>query len=301
MRNELRRPRLSTSRFRAAILLAALWTLHTPRRAAAQLPSQQLSCQLFNATLATFSPLGDDDTVACVAGATPKGWLKSLTPGTPVRVVGGGGFGPVRVALFEFPLSLNVATTMERVAKGAGLSRLTHPRIASGGFVKGSVVPQEVLTFCGNTGAVIANVVDSTPTARLVSVIWSAEPGVLSTCRTSEPPEMSAPLAVPALTAPAGVRLTPGGSGFSNEHFETTARLDTSYTAEQLLAHYARQLRAGGWTVAPSSARGDGIAIRQLATRDARGEQWHGVLMILTGVREREVTLRMVRDRKDAY
>jgi hypothetical protein len=302
MRNEMRMIRLSTSHFRLWLALVGLGVPCAPSRVAAQLQSQQLSCQLYDATFRSFSPLGDDEgLVTCVAGATPRGWPKALTPGSPVRVVGGGGFGPLRVAVFEFPRKQSVGATMERVAKTAGLSRAEKGSIPGGGFIQGSVVPQGALAFCGASGAVIANVVDSTPTGRLVSVLWTSEREALSTCRTAEARESSPPLAIPILTAPAGVKLRPGGSGFSDGHIETTARVDTAYTAELLLAHYATQLTAAGWTVTPSSARGEGIALRQLTTKDSQGELWHGALIIITGGREREVTLRMVHDRKNDY
>jgi hypothetical protein len=289
------------SRGRLPVVLTALAVLGGLSPARAQRPVPQLSCQLYNAALIGFSPYEEADAIPCVAGAVPKGWPKALTLEAPVRALGGAGIGPIRAALFEFPRSVSIPATMDRLAKEAGLSRLDNPQQSITGFVKHPDASRGAMVFCGTSGAASSSVTDSTATSRLMFLLWTPDRESMDACRTSQPREFTPPLVIPELTAPAGVKLTPGGTGSSNDRIESTARLDTAYTAEQLLVHYARQLRAAGWTVSPSSARSEGIAIRQLAAKDKKGEQWRGVLMILTAAREREVTLKMVRDSRDEY
>ena len=120
-------------------------------------------------------------------------------------------------------------------------------------------------------------------------------------CSTRKVPAMAMgrlPLNLPIMRAPPGVSARPTGSSSGGDDFSTQVRTDTTLSASEIASHYAKELAAGGWQVARAPAIGDGIAVYQVSTRDEKGEAWYGALIVMTASSQREVTLRMIRDRE---
>ena len=84
---------------------------------------------------------------------------------------------------------------------------------------------------------------------------------------------------MPWLTPPPGVRITSSGSGGSTDSWETRATAQTSMSAAELEAHYARQLEAGGWT--RRDWRADGILAWSAWTVADDDRQWSALLYVL--------------------
>lgn len=231
-------------------------------------------------------------------GRAPAAFPATLLAAKPARIVGGSTLGFFVSTVFQYPRSIDAVATYEAFLRGAGygaphsagLDALRH------GFVSGSE-PNPPHLFCKDSGTVAVALVDSTPTTRSMVVLSIREPGVHNLCNPDEPGGFAQPLDIPLLRPPPGVEATVGGSNSGLDHMETTIRLDTTLTASAILTHYARQLTAAKWTVAAKPAVGDGIAMRVLKVTSAKGETWHGALIVITGVTQREVVLRMVHDR----
>ncbi len=108
------------------------------------------------------------------------------------------------------------------------------------------------------------------------------ETGTPGPCGGPSAPPLSPPLllALPALHAPAGVRVLPLGGSADDVHAESRAVVQTDTSVADIEAHYARQLAAAGWT------RLDGTAQGRLAWSVWRvpGEgEWEGLLYVLDG------------------
>ena len=115
---------------------------------------------------------------------------------------------------------------------------------------------------------------------------------------------------LPVLLPPPGARsiasgestaggMSSGGDGSATR--STHATLDARLTPSEILAHYASQLKAAGWTAsAPTSTAESGLQV--LGMRDARGRTLRAVLTAMVvpdgaAPNERDVGLRVVRTR----
>ena len=98
----------------------------------------------------------------------------------------------------------------------------------------------------------------------------------------------------PMLRPPAGAYSRGGGSCGSEDSQEQTARLETTLSATDLVAHYAAQLQTQGWTLGPRS--GDSTMVMQLAKgHDDKGRNLTGILgaVVAAGSRDRTVFMRI--------
>jgi hypothetical protein len=142
---------------------------------------------------------------------------------------------------------------------------------------------------------------DSTKTTRTIAVTLTPDKQSSMACSTRKMPDMAMgrlPLKLPTMRAPVGASAQPTGWSGGGDGFETHVRTDTTLTAAEIATHYAKELAAGGWQIARAPAIGDGVAVYQVSTRDEKGEAWRGALIVMTASSQREVTLRMVRDRE---
>jgi hypothetical protein len=96
-----------------------------------------------------------------------------------------------------------------------------------------------------------------------------------------------------------GVRANRSGSGWGRDYIEQSARVDTTLSASAILDHYARQLGAAGWTVGAHPLVDGGTAMQRVTSRDKKGEEWQGALVVITSGPQREVTLRMTKPADD--
>jgi hypothetical protein len=113
---------------------------------------------------------------------------------------------------------------------------------------------------------------------------------------------------IPALTPPPGVRTVGGGNSQSSssggltsddervEERTVSTLLATALSPDSVVAHYAAQLAAAGWT-GGAATRAEGVAMRVLTFRDDQGRVVQGVLTAtaLPGASERNVTLHVLR------
>jgi hypothetical protein len=116
-----------------------------------------------------------------------------------------------------------------------------------------------------------------------------------SSCDTFHREPLPGYLRLPALTPPPGVhvRRSGGGSGGSgvNSHAEVSG---TALVPAAIVAHYAAQLVAAGWTASEPaiSAR---VAAQFFEAKDTAGAAWEGVLMAAGSETALTVTLNMQR------
>uniref|UniRef100_A0A831X843 Uncharacterized protein n=1 Tax=Thermorudis peleae TaxID=1382356 RepID=A0A831X843_9BACT len=82
---------------------------------------------------------------------------------------------------------------------------------------------------------------------------------------------------LPPLTVPPGVRLYPGGSGGSDDHWFAHALAETDLSAAELEAHLAGQLERQGWERVATSSAGPVVCS---AWRVAGEDDWQGILVV---------------------
>jgi hypothetical protein len=235
-----------------------------------------------------------------VVGETPQGWPKVVTTPALARVVGGGKFGPMLVAAYEFPLTADAMGSFESQLLKAGFTKAKSTGFPVQDGFKSSASIGPARAYCGGPGAVVVTQMDSTKTTRTIGVTFAPDKETSGACMTSRMPERMGklPLNLPTMRPPPGISAQPTGYSSSGDGFSTQVRTDTTLSASEIATHYAKELAAGGWQIARAPAIGDGIAVYQVSTRDEKGETWRGALIVMTASSQREVTLRMIRDRE---
>lgn len=155
------------------------------------------------------------------------------------------------------------------------------------GRVRGFIAPLPPVTgldFCGSGDTTLVVFVPDKQNPYDVRLSmgtsgWACQPEN----RTASPQD----LPFPTLVAPPGTKTHPGGSSMSGgcrgefcgrwAEGETRASLDTSETPAALVAHYATQLLAQGWTLV-DTAVGARYALSGWRMTDADGLAWWGEL-----------------------
>jgi hypothetical protein len=229
-----------------------------------------------------------------VVDRVPPSWPSALVPPAGARVVGGVTFGPMRMAVFRYPRAVDPIASFEPVAKRAGFKPFDTRSDVPGFALERRPEPA---MFCGDSGSLAIVRIDSTATMRTVGVtiMRDREAAGCGTGAMETVKERGAPLQIPTLHAPRGVAVRPGSRGWSNDSMELSAQLDTTLSADAMLAHYSAQLTAAGWKALGAPARAEGMAAQQLSTRDASGTDWRGAVFVITVGDRRDVLLRMVR------
>ena len=103
-------------------------------------------------------------------------------------------------------------------------------------------------------------------------------------------------LGLPALKAPPGVTAIDVATSATMSEVRSQTRLASMHPPSVLLAHYAAQLSAAGWTVG-MPAFSSTLAGMSLETRDRVGRYWYGSLVITSGGDIRDLQLTMRNDR----
>jgi hypothetical protein len=209
-----------------------------------------------------------------VVGETPDGWPKAIVPSAPARIVGGGKFGPMLTAVYEYPLGTDAIGSFESQLLKAGFTKAASTGFPVQEGFKSNKPLGPAHAFCGAAGAVSLLQVDSTRTTRTVAVTLVPDKETSGACMTKRMPERMGklPLNLPTMRAPAGASAQPTGYNSSGDGFSTQVRTDTTLSASEIASHYAKELAAGGWQIASAPAIGDGIAVYQVSTRDEKGE-----------------------------
>lgn len=84
---------------------------------------------------------------------------------------------------------------------------------------------------------------------------------------------------LPALLAPEGAIHHGGGAGGSHDRWYSQAMLETSFSTEELQAHYKAQLLEAGWKLKEEGA-GETIAWSTWSVADDSGNDWAGLLLV---------------------
>jgi hypothetical protein len=234
-------------------------------------------------------------------GEPPDGWPSVLKPASALRVVGGTMMGPMRSAVYELPFKGDAVASIEAQLLKTGFTR-AKPWYGqpSRGFTSSAPEPGEMHAFCGTIGAVGFGQVDSTKTTRTIAMSFMTDKQMSPGCSDRMDGVdilHNMPLKLPPLRAPRGVSVTPGGMSSSGESFETNVRTDTTMSAQELLAHYAKELSLAGWQVVRSPILGEGVGIQQVSAKDDKGNEWRGMISVVSSSSRRVVTLRMLSDR----
>jgi hypothetical protein len=151
--------------------------------------------------------------------------------------------------------------------------------------------------FCGDAGSLAIVELDSTATTRtlVASIVTGGNSAPCATMSFTPTARSKEPLTIPPLHAPRGVAVQPKGHSWSGTSMELSAQLDTTMSADAILANYSAQLTGAGWKALGTPSRGEGIAAQQLSTRDASGAEWRGAVFVITVGDRRDVMLRMAR------
>jgi len=211
-----------------------------------------------------------------LVGKAPQGYPTQLIPGSPTRVVGGVVDGGQIQVIFE-DSTRRVAAILEELFERAGYERPTPAQ--GSGFMTG----MSSGGFCGDSG--IANVQALGGAQRYMArasfVRAAGRPG----CGTRMPSEtrQTVRLVIPELKAPPGSRMGRSGGGSGGDEVSSSGELsDTTMAPEVVLAHYATQLTAAGWT-GFTPGIGVRVASQYFEAKDSAGGRWSGTLMVTRG------------------
>ena len=100
---------------------------------------------------------------------------------------------------------------------------------------------------------------------------------------------------IPALYPPSKTSIVHGNVGAGRHYIEASGRLSTGLRPAQLVAHYAAQLRAQGWSPQSESSGAD-VAAQIWRITDRRGKAWVGTLLAIAipDSDDREMAFRVV-------
>ena len=220
-------------------------------------------------------------------GTLPPGYPAMLVPPGPVRIVGGMTAGDQITVVFA-DSTRRLAAVVEQQFEHAGFTR---PAPSPGsGFSSGS---GPYSFFCKDSAMVSAQPLTGSE-RNFVRVSYRRVRG-RSSCATLDREPLAGHLQLPALTPPPGVHVRRSGSGHGGARVSSHAEVSgTALVPAAIVAHYAAQLVAAGWTASEPaiSAR---VAARFFETKDSAGGAWEGVLVAAGGETALTVTLNMER------
>jgi hypothetical protein len=204
-------------------------------------------------------------------GTLPLGYPAALVPSDPARVVGGMRSGDQITAIFS-DSTRRLAATFEQLFESAGYSR---PRPSPGSGFSSASGPYSY--FCNDSAMV--SVEPLTGSERHFARVTYRRVRDFSFCRRVDPPRSAHQLQLPALMPPAGVRVArSNGSGGVDDVASNAAMTGRALMPSAMLAHYATQLVAAGWTAA-APAVSERVAAQFFEAKDDSGAPWEGVLM----------------------
>ena len=228
-------------------------------------------------------------------GEVPNGVPAADLPPKPVTVLGGMSAGAYRTVVFVYPSAdSDPASTFMKFLVGAGWTR---PAVAfqRSGFVEAGALHSRSGTLCRDSARVTVIPLRGAPSGSAwVRADFYPERG-MSPCTQRPRMEFLEELVFPVLEAPAGSRtLGTSGTGGSLDWRDISTSLQTSLTPAQLLAHYAAQLQKGGWIVG-TALTSDSLGAQRVTTKDTKGHEWTGALVVSASGTESHVALQMAR------
>lgn len=163
----------------------------------------------------------------------------------------------------------------ELPARGwSALSRAPQP----GGFILSTMLVTE--TFCEGDHDAWLSVTAQPHSGNRTGVRIHIDLSTAGPCSGAPEPAVYASHAgerLPPLTVPPGVRLYPGGSGGSDDHWFAHALAETELSAAELEPHLAGQLEHHGWERVATSSAGPVVCS---AWRVAGEDDWQGILVV---------------------
>jgi hypothetical protein len=220
-------------------------------------------------------------------GTLPPGYPAALVPPGPVTVVGGLTAGD-QITVILADSTRRLAAVLEQHFEHAGFSR---PAPLPGSGFSGGSGPYSF--FCKDSAMVSAEPLTGSE-RHLTRVSYRRVRGRSSCARFDREP-LPGRLELPALTPPSGVRVQRSGAGSVAGEVSSHAELSgTALVPATIVAHYAAQLVAAGWTASEPaiSAR---VAAQFFEARDTAGAAWEGVLMAAGSDTALTVTVNMQR------
>jgi hypothetical protein len=232
-------------------------------------------------------------------GRLPDGLASDLALGADARIIGS--LISPRSSLSALVMQGRPASVRERLITRLveqGWKQLAAPS-ARGGF-ETELRQGGAPTLCSPDGDNIQLIVsghrgDSTAVRLFLASgdlgVSCADPELTSTRMPSEE------LPMPALYAPTGTTYRGGGAGGGTTDSNARGRLRTDMEPAALVEHYAAQMVAAGWQVG-AQATSTGAALRVFRKTDDSRVTWQGVLYVIAlPDNERELYLRVTRDR----
>lgn len=255
----------------AAALLAAIGA---PRPATGQTPPESIPAQLVAALLDDQMALLSTSREFAVA-QLPRGYPQKLVPTGPIKVVGGMTTRDEIVAVFS-DSTRRLAAVFEQLFEQAGYSR-PSPTPGSG-FSLGA---GPYTYFCGDSGTLSVE-----PLAGMNRTFARVTFRPMRDRSSCQPPAASVQqhqLTLPPLTPPPGADVRrSGGSGGTDGVGSNAEVTGANLVPSAIVAYYAAQLVAAGWT-AETPAVSDRVAAQYLEAKDSTGTSWEGVLMASGG------------------
>jgi hypothetical protein len=218
-------------------------------------------------------------------GSLPAGYPATLVPTGPVTIVGGMTAGNEIVAIFA-DSTRRLAAVLEQTFERAGFIR-PAPRATQGFSSAGG--PYSF--FCNDSVMVSAEPLAGS--VRNFARVSYRRVRVGTACPTVDPPPPEHQLALPALRPPVGVQVRGSHGGSGGDGVDSSAEITgPTLVPSVILAHYAAQLVAAGWTAA-APAVSERVAAQFFEVKDASGTRWEGVLMASGNVTTMTVSLSM--------
>jgi hypothetical protein len=235
-------------------------------------------------------------------GRTPPDWPAAIVP-SGARIVGGGVVGDsamyrMRVTVFEFPAGANPNDVLTALLARAGFANSApEPTRTSGGGFMETASPLTKGRFCQASTLATFGPLDSARAPLVVAIyLLDGEAGRLN-CSPAHaaPMPQHFPVTVPPLSPPVGVMAIGASSGWGSSGGDMKSTLRTTMPADSILAHYSRQLVAGGWKTDGGPAANDGVGVQRFTFREGQ-DNWRGTLIILVATGDRrEVLLEVTR------
>ncbi len=241
------------------------------------------------------SPFGESEgRTRFFVGAPPGGLPSAIAIPEGARIVGGriSESGVTAVLAMNGQASIALDSITARMTRAGWKMPPMEPRP---GFVQYG--PRGAGAWlCSDSAVVMANPAGRGTNANYLTVTHRRRERFDACEPRAQDGRFEPDLEIPALQPPPGVRSMGGGGGGGGRDIHSATRLETTLDPTALLAHYAPQLRAAGWTVGATIGAAD-AAVAVAEARDSRGQQWRGILSALAWSNEplRRVELRMSR------
>jgi hypothetical protein len=235
--------------------------------------------------------------------AAPPGWPKELIP-AKARLIGGSMLGSVeefriRTLVVEMPAGPDPLAVIRAMADKAGYSIRAPADSSQGGFVESSGVSRQMPLCKGKISSLAFAALDSISAPRVIALQFYDGEVARQQCDAVEryrarfgSRERFGPKNMPSLVAPGGVSSTGGSSSWGGLSGTMTSILLTTMPSDSIIAHYARQLVAAGWTPDGAALANRVVGLQKFRFTDG-GEPWSALVMVEAVGNRRDVTLRL--------